>query len=100
MLNAPNGPWLRALLVAALAATGLAISLPNAYASIYKTVGTFDFTTCDGVVCDVEGEALKAGIRVGDRLNFRASTVEDRYPDIMWDRPSPPGLTVSFPLER
>ena len=100
MLKAPKGPWLRAVLVAALAATGLAISLPNAYASIYKTVGTFDFSTCDGVVCDVEGEAQKAGIRVGDRLNLRAPMARDWNPDILWDKPTPPGLTVSFPLER
>lgn len=96
----PKGPLLRALFVAALAAAALAISLPNAYASIYRTDGTFDFQTCDGIVCDVLGIAQKAGIRLGDRLDVRALPADDRFGELLWARSPAPGRTISFPFYR
>lgn len=100
MRPAPKVSHRRAMLVAGLGAIGLAISLPNAYANINETVGTFGFFTCDGIVCYVEGEAKKAGIRLGDRLNLRALAMDDRYGEFISERPPPAGRRVSFPLER
>lgn len=96
---APKVSHRRAMLVAGLGAIGLAISLPNAYAYINKTVGTFGFYTCDGIVCDVKAEAAKVGIRLGDRLNLRAQPLDDRYQDLFAARLPPVGRTVSFPFE-
>ncbi len=100
MRPAPKVSHRRAMLVAGMGAIGLAISLPNAYANINKTVGTFGFFTCDGIVCYIEGEAKKAGMRLGDRLNLRALAMDDRYGEFISERPPPAGRRVSFPLER
>lgn len=92
-------PLLRGILVAAVAAVGLAISLPNLAAVIYGLEGAFDFDTCDGVVCAVRGTASLAGLRVGDRLQRQRMTAEDWYATVSGEVIRP-GRTVTLAVRR
>lgn len=99
----PPGPkvsYLRAVLVVVIGAYALAVSLPNVYAVINRTEAWFDFNTCDGVVCSAGGEARKAGIRLGDRVNVSALPLDERYTDYNVTQLPLPGRRVTFPLER
>jgi hypothetical protein len=85
--------------VVAVMAFGLAISLPNLETAIYGLKGTFDFDTCDGVVCGVAGTATLAGLRVGDHLQRGQMTTEDWYAVTSTKVPQP-GQSVTLAARR
>jgi hypothetical protein len=87
----------RALFVSVLAAIALGTSIPNLYYTVYPMYGGFDFVLDEnnGVVV-ANPSAEKAGMRVGDRVNYAAMPLNDHYQE----RFPLIGRTVTFRLQR
>ncbi len=91
----------RTLLVAATAATALAMSLPNLYSSVHPASGGFDFSTEANVVVDAGPRAKAAGIAVGDRVDYPSMRPDQRYGDPRDGlRLGPMGKKIAFLLDR